>query len=1727
MRIFLSIIVALALYGTGPVNGSNALPDNSIVPIASVIRGLNAIHLVIHSPAAVCSPSTINLENPQITLGSDLDGVQLTYWEDAEATILLANHTSVSVSGTYYIRATNQDMESTVLPVVVVINTVPVVSPITDKVLCRGYTQEAVPLISSLENTSFVWNNSNTSIGLTGSGTTNLEIPSFVASGSLNAPTTSTITVQPTANGCTGNSTGFMVTVNPLPIGSISGSTTICQGDASPILTFTGSNSIPPYTFTYKINGGLEQIISTISGNSITLQVPTDVAGILTYSIVRVSSSTGCSQSHIRSAIVTINPKPMVTAPSDQNFCKGLVTTVIPLNGTPSGVVFDISGGTAIGLTDKIGVSEIPSFRALRGNATISITPKANGCTGFPATFQIIVNPIPTISSSPAFQTICSGETTNVSLTSSTPGAAYSWTVGTILPAGAITNATNGTGNKLSQTLTNTTSSNATVTYLVTPTINGCSGTPLNIVVTVKPAPNLVITNPPTLCSPATVDLTASTVTAGSASGLSLSYWNNADATNSLASSSTVSTGTYFIKGTDPGTGCSTIKPVDATVGLTPNVVITNPAILCSPSKGNLTLPTVTAGSTAGITFTYWTNEAASIAYGTPTTADNGTYYIKGTTALGCFNIKPVTVSIYSTPGTPVFTLGSNSTGCKGSAPITYTATATTAISLTYSLDAASVAAGNSINVNTGQVTFAANWIGTSVITATATSCGVSKTATHMVKINPVPSVTLVASPSTAVCEGVPITLTATSTPGVQIFSGSSGTINKTIPNNTNAAYTYSTITLSGNGESLAATDLLEVTINISHHYDSDLDIFLVDPSGTKAILLTSDYGGSGNDYINTVFRTDAATLISSGSAPFTGTYRPEGTITTPPDRSGAASSGNYNAVVPVNALDGAVIDGAWSLRVFDDANNDSGTLDNWAVSITKQTGGNFRSVVNGSQVIGPIVYSGTLNSIAKSVVTPPAGTNIYTVTTTDGNGCSTTSNQVSVVVNPKPIVTVIADYCSIQPKIKLTATGTGTYLWSTGETTSFISVDVVGIYTVTVTGSNGCTATASINVSNELVANGDFSLGNTGFTTPLSGTNQYIYKADVSGNSELTPEGLYGIGTNANNYHSNFWGVDHTTGTGNFMIVNGFPGSPQPVIWQQVKTVVQNTDYYFSAYAISLNTAGNYAHLQFSINGSLIGTDVQLTIGSGSNSNPWKSADRFYGMWNSGSATSATIQIVDLQTALAGNDFGLDDISFGTLAPLPGNVNPTTPSAVCEGTTINLAANLTGGKSPFNYRWTGPNGFLSSLENPSIPNATYLNSGDYSLTFYDGYGCTPVTKTVSVSVGTVSTVSAGVDQSYCASSLSSVNLNGTIGGSATSATWVGGLGTFNPNRSSLNAVYTPSTGEIESGSVTLTLTTAPVGACPTVSDQVTITIYPTITANIPISINPLCYGSSDGSAGASVTGGTPPYSYSWNTSPTQTTATASNLPAGSYMVTVNDLHGCSDSESITLTQPSALVVDEDLQLIQPSCINGTNGSATVTVISGDSPSYLWSDGQTTSTASNLLPGTYIVTVTSVNGCSQIALQADILPPDILPPTFTLPEPFIQCVESLNNAIYNSSTMDINPNRPDYYIFPIGDISLDLNPLTFTDNCPVSCIFEIRWKIDMKDATRIPALPIAYMIGQPSTYGTPIQFRGDGLGFSDTTHTITYWVVDCAGNVSDPKSQTILIQPRPNIIKGL
>lgn len=175
---------------------------------------------------------------------------------------------------------------------------------------------------------------------------------------------------------------------------------------------------------------------------------------------------------------------------------------------------------------------------------------------------------------------------------------------------------------------------------------SGCDKTVITNL-TLQQAPTIVINNPAAVCAQSTVDLTAATVTAGSDPGLTYHYWTNSSATAPLGNPNTVAIGgTYYISATTSG-GCTTIKPVTATISASPQLMVTNPATVCAPATVDLTAAGITAGSDPLLTFTYWRDAAATIPLDGPKAiATSGSYYIKASTGSGCSIIKPQQVKV-------------------------------------------------------------------------------------------------------------------------------------------------------------------------------------------------------------------------------------------------------------------------------------------------------------------------------------------------------------------------------------------------------------------------------------------------------------------------------------------------------------------------------------------------------------------------------------------------------------------------------------------------------------------------------------------------------------------------------------------------------------------------------------------------------------------------------------------------------------------------------------------------------------------------------------------------------------------------------------------------------------------------------------------------------------------------------------------------------------------------
>jgi gliding motility-associated-like protein len=172
------------------------------------------------------------------------------------------------------------------------------------------------------------------------------------------------------------------------------------------------------------------------------------------------------------------------------------------------------------------------------------------------------------------------------------------------------------------------------------------------IKVIIKDPPLLVVTNPPGVCKPQTVDLTAPSITEGSEPGLVLTYWKDFITTIPLANPNAITaSGRYYIMGSKNG-GCGAVMPVDVKIGAIPNIVVHDPT---GCGKVNLADPAIITGGTSDVSYTYWMDAAATLRIDdTYNITQSGTYYIVASANSGCSIIRPVLVTVNPIP---VFTV--------------------------------------------------------------------------------------------------------------------------------------------------------------------------------------------------------------------------------------------------------------------------------------------------------------------------------------------------------------------------------------------------------------------------------------------------------------------------------------------------------------------------------------------------------------------------------------------------------------------------------------------------------------------------------------------------------------------------------------------------------------------------------------------------------------------------------------------------------------------------------------------------------------------------------------------------------------------------------------------------------------------------------------------------------------------------------------------------------------
>lgn len=483
--------------------------------------------------------------------------------------------------------------------------------------------------------------------------------------------------------------------------------------------------------------------------------------------------------------------------------------------------------------------------------------------------------------------------------------------------------------------------------------------------------------------------------------------------------------------------------------------------------------------------------------------------------------------------------------------------------------------------------------------------------------------------------------------------------------------------------------------------------------------------------------------------------------------------------------------------------------------------------------------------------------------------------------------------------------TGYLSYLWSTGAQNTNLNVNTPGTYW----------CKASRMGTTNLVTNGDFESGNTGFSTG------HVYGTGGSWGL-LSSAGQYAISTNANLTHNNFPSCsDHTSGTGNYMIVNGSSVAGLTV-WCQSITVQPNTTYYFSAWITSV-VSGSPAILSFTVNGTSLGPNHNV-------SNLTCNWQNYFQTWTSGATTTtANICITNQNTAGGGNDFGLDDISFrpecinrdtvvvSNIASPTINLGPDT--TFCNGDTIIFDATDTINST---YLWSNgdTNSQLSIVSDTNL--SVTVTRGNCSITAF---------KNAFVIDSPI--VNLGNDTTLCAGTVLPLSMQAT------------------------NPTYLWSTNQTASNVWVFQDTTywgTTTNMCGTASDTVNLDLDSVLNVDLGPTDTVLCTGDT-----YTLTSNVIGNSYLWNNGSTLNNTLVST--ALTYQLSVTNLCGTFtdtinvdyDTSPITYLGPDSIYCITNLQTLSTSWSRST---------------FLWSNGNTTNSILADTNGTYWVQVTNLCG---------------------------------------------------------------------------------------------------------------------------------------------------------------
>ncbi|MEZ4919687.1 MAG: hypothetical protein R2792_11360 [Saprospiraceae bacterium] len=560
------------------------------------------------------------------------------------------------------------------------------------------------------------------------------------------------------------------------------------------------------------------------------------------------------------------------------------------------------------------------------------------------------------------------------------------------------------------------------------------------------------------------------------------------------------------------------------------------------------------------------------------------------------------------------------------------------------------------------------------------------------------------------------------------------------------------------------------------------------------------------------------------------------------------------------------------------------------------------------------------------------------------------------------------------------------TFNWGTGETTEDLADIPAGSYTITVTGANGCTSELTvvvgnnnppINIAGTVVANTSCNGGNGSINITVTPPDTYTfnwsngettedisnlepgsYTVTVSAGGTCTAEATFVVPDDPNEPTITGTPTESTCDLSNGSIDISVSGGVPPYTfnWGTGETTEDLADIPAGSYTITVTGAnGCTSELTVVVGNNnppinIAGTVVANTScngGNGSINITVTPPDNYTYNWSNGETTedignldpgSYTVTVSAGGTCTAEATFVVPD------DPNEPMITGTPTESTCDLSNGSINISVSGGVPPYTFNWgTGE----TTEDLADIP------AGSYTITVTGANGCTSeLTVVVSNNNPPINIAGTVIANTSCNGGNGSINITVTPPDNYT----------YNWS----NGETTEDIGNLDPGSYTVTISAG--GTC---TAEATFVVpddpnEPMITGTPTESTCDL----SNGSINISVSGGVPPYTFNWGTG--ETTEDLSNIPAGSYSITVTGANGCT-SELTVVVGNNNPPININANITPNTTCNGGNGAIDITVTPPGVYTYEWSDGSMTQDLDNMPPGSYSVTVYGAGSCSATA----------------------------------------------------------------------------------------------------------------------------------------------------------